>query len=202
MGHYDSRFFHGILSDADRLESLRHLIQSYLSTMDRLEITTWLAHGSLLGWYWNEQVLPWDTDLDVQVWASSLPMLAAQHNMSTFPYAADGDSPDREYLLDVNPNYVLRSCGNWMNMIDARWIDKATGLFVDITSLAPPTYNLGVDRLVDKCGHHRYRSTQIEPFIATSFEGVPALVPHDYSTILADEYEPRALTNTHFAMYV
>jgi hypothetical protein len=32
------------------------LIQSYLVTMEDIGVETWLVHGTLLGWYWNQKV--------------------------------------------------------------------------------------------------------------------------------------------------
>ena len=34
-------------------------------------------HGTLLGWYWNRKVMPWDSDLDVMVSEKSLHFLAS-----------------------------------------------------------------------------------------------------------------------------
>jgi hypothetical protein len=53
--HYDGRFGAKALSDEERPVHLRALIQTYLSTMHDIGIETWLAHGTLLGWYWNRK---------------------------------------------------------------------------------------------------------------------------------------------------
>jgi hypothetical protein len=49
------------------------------------------------------------------------------------------DLPDAEggraYMLEINPNYVVKSEQDTMNKIDARWIDMSSGLFIDITSV-------------------------------------------------------------------
>lgn len=49
------------------------------------------------------------------------------------------DLPDvngsRHYLLEINPNYVVRSTQDRLNVIDGRWIDKSSGLFIDITAV-------------------------------------------------------------------
>ena len=31
-------------------------MRAYLTTFDQLGIDTWLAHGSLLGWWWGKKV--------------------------------------------------------------------------------------------------------------------------------------------------
>lgn len=58
LHHYDSRFFHGVVADEERQSSLLALIRAYLLLFDKLNLQTWLAHGSLLGWYWNGAILP------------------------------------------------------------------------------------------------------------------------------------------------
>lgn len=65
--------------------------------------------------------------------------LAAYHNMSTFHYKTPGEKGGREYLLEVNPNYVNREQTDSLNKIDARWIDMNSGMFIDITTVR---YNL------------------------------------------------------------
>ena len=43
----------------------------------------------------------------------------------------------KKYLLEVNPHYTDTSTSDKHNVIDARWIDTATGLFIDITTVHP-----------------------------------------------------------------
>lgn len=56
--HYDSRFGLSALSYDDKRSRLSALIRAFLLTMDDIGIETWLMHGSLLGWYWNQKILP------------------------------------------------------------------------------------------------------------------------------------------------
>ena len=57
--HYDSRFFHYIVSDEEQNLSLRAMIRAYLLFASKAQFESWLAHGTLLGWWWNEKILPW-----------------------------------------------------------------------------------------------------------------------------------------------
>lgn len=68
LHHYDIRYFQKIVTDEERQDTLRHLIRAYLLTFEYLGIETWIAHGTLLAWYWNAKILPWDWDLDTQVY--------------------------------------------------------------------------------------------------------------------------------------
>lgn len=78
--------------------------------------------------------MPWDSDLDVQVSESALYFLAEHYNMTQHEFRLD-DGTTRRFLLEINPNFVLRTKADVDNVIDARWIDMSSGLFIDITSV-------------------------------------------------------------------
>lgn len=44
-------------------------------------------------------------------------------------------SPGRNYLLEINPHYSIGGTEDKSNVIDARWIDTETGLFIDISTI-------------------------------------------------------------------
>ena len=56
LGHYDTRFFRGQVSYEDKKETQVHMIRAYLDTFREHGVETWLAHGTLLGWWWNGNV--------------------------------------------------------------------------------------------------------------------------------------------------
>lgn len=56
MGHYDTRFFHGVVSYDERTDTLTHMIRAYLGFFRENNLETWIAHGTLLGWWWNGKV--------------------------------------------------------------------------------------------------------------------------------------------------
>src|ERR1700722_319452 len=47
---------------------------------DEKQIPSWIAHGTLLGWWWGGSFLPWDSDIDVQMNANFLYVLARFNN--------------------------------------------------------------------------------------------------------------------------
>lgn len=142
--------------------------------------------------------MPWDWDLDVQVSAPTLRWLGDNLNMTMHNYtglSASGMEVHREFLFDVNPNYVDRVRGDGSNIIDARFIDIRNGLFIDITGLSET--NPSTQPGVWSCkNYHRYRTRDLYPLRETEFEGVPALVPYSFDKILTEEYSARALTRT------
>lgn len=56
-------------------------------------------------------------------------------------------------MLEINPGYVNGSPDDWLNVIDARWIDTETGIFIDITTARPKSGEKGVVQIKDQ---HQY----------------------------------------------
>ena len=162
--------------------------------------------------------MPWDADIDVQVSESAIEFLAAYYNMTVHTFtdanATDGEEEqlvkeETKYLLEVNPYYKNSSTEDYMNVIDARWIDTTTGLYIDITVLRV-NRTVGTHKprrpsrsppqpmsLYCKDNHH-YLATQIFPLRASTFEGVPAKVPYAYQELLEEEYGENSLIDTIF----
>ncbi|KAK7186664.1 hypothetical protein PSPO01_07198 [Paraphaeosphaeria sporulosa] len=219
-GHYDGRFADRTLPPDSRNEHLRALLRTYLATMHALGAETWLMHGSLLGWWWNRRIMPWDSDIDVQVTEPALKLLATHHNMSVHVFqdvewlggvdmggrdvgvgrrSRDEDVDvivgNREYLLEINPHWKNTSYADKYNVIDGRWIDMKTGLYIDITSVRWNQSSPVPGTLYCKDRHH-YLSRQIFPLRTSEFEGVPAKIPYAYQELLAEEYGTESLVQT------
>ncbi|GMF73741.1 unnamed protein product [Aspergillus oryzae] len=111
------------LSEEETLPHLSQLIRTYLSTMDDLGAETWIMHGTLLAWWWNQK--------------PTIHFLDEYYNMTEHHFDIPGVEGGRTYLLEINPNYVFRSIEDKKNVIDARWIDTSSGLFIDITAVRP-----------------------------------------------------------------
>lgn len=58
LGHYDVRYFHGMVPEEELAESLHHMVIAYLDFSRLNKLETWIAHGTLLGWWWNGEVYP------------------------------------------------------------------------------------------------------------------------------------------------
>ncbi|QIW98360.1 hypothetical protein AMS68_003878 [Peltaster fructicola] len=198
--HYDGRFTDGRLPYEHHRSSLILLAQTCLTTLNEIGVETWIMHGSLVGWYWNRRILPWDSDIDLQISERSIEHLAQYYNMSTHHFRIGDSSLRRNYLLEINPNFRNSSITDRENMIDARWIDTDTGLFLDLTTLRHNTSAAaeGTDgAMACKDGHH-YRYDDIYPLRETTFEGVPAKVPFAYTDVITEEYRIGALSNKFF----
>lgn len=198
-GHCDARSGKGVLSQNDRRRHLAALVRAYLSTTEEIGAETWLMHGALLGWYWNDKIMPWDADVDVQITERSMQHLADYYNMTVHRYSSPGSNVGRDYLLEINPNWANPSSTDVDNKIDGRWLDMETGLYVDITTLRHDERDEGLVMCKDG---HRYRHRDIFPLRKAKFEGVPAKVPFAYANVLTEEYGASSLSDTTYKSYV
>nr|XP_001398851.2 Zn(II)2Cys6 transcription factor [Aspergillus niger CBS 513.88] len=202
--HYDGRFADEPLSEEETVPHLSELIRTYLSTMADLGAETWIMHGTLLAWWWNQKIFPWDNDLDVQISEPTIHFLADYYNMTEHHFEISGVDGGRTYLLEINPNYVVRSTDDKLNVIDARWIDTSSGLFIDITAVRKDDERREKDRepgaLMCKDGH-RFDETEIFPLRNSYFEDVPVKIPFEYVRLLKKEYGSKSMTASVFQGY-
>ncbi|CAI7627982.1 unnamed protein product [Penicillium pancosmium] len=195
--HYDGRFADKQLPEEKVIPYLSALIQTYLSTMESIGAETWIMHGTLLAWWWNQKIFPWDNDLDVQISEPTIHFLADYYNMTEHHFEIpDGEAEGRKYLLEINQHYAVKDYRDRLNVIDARWIDMSSGLFIDITAVRKDeTKESGWLMCKD---HHTYQQDQIWPLRESYFEDVPAKIPYAYVELLKEEYGAKSLTNGDF----
>ncbi|KAM0090021.1 mannosyltransferase [Aspergillus fumigatus] len=197
---WERRFAEEPLPEEDTIPHLAALIQTYLSTMADLGAETWIMHGTLLAWWWNQKIFPWDNDLDVQVTEPTIHFLAEYYNMTEHHFELPGVDGGRNYLLEINPQYVVRTTEDAANVIDARWIDTSSGLFIDITAVRKDDELRKKGQqgaLMCKDGH-RFDETDIFPLRNSYFEDFPVKVPYKYTDLLVEEYGSKALTTVDF----
>ncbi|KAI1963454.1 mannosyltransferase [Ophidiomyces ophidiicola] len=198
--HYDGRFASHPIHDSQRIPHLTTMVKSYLSTMADIGAETWIMHGTLLGWWWNQKIMPWDTDIDVQVSETTMHFLAKYYNMTEHHFNVPGTSSGRTFLLEINPNYINRTPDDILNVIDARWIDTSSGLFIDITSVRKD-YDYrkrGASGALMCKDNHRYNEQDIFPLRDSFFEEIPVKIPYAYTNLLEEEYGVACLTQTVF----
>jgi hypothetical protein len=95
----------------------------------------------------------------------SMTYLASFYNMTVFHYKTPRIPEGRDYMLEINPHYVNREQSDKMNVIDARWIDTSSGLFIDMTTARYNyTHPAGEGMLSCKDGHE-YRVRPSLPLI-------------------------------------
>lgn len=181
--HYDWRFFREFIDFEHHIAAIHNMQRAWSRFADSMGIAYWIAHGSLLGWYWNGMMLPWDSDNDIQMPIMELDRLAREFN-GTLVVDAGNEGSKGKYLIDVSPWYVQRTKGNGRNRIDARFIDITTGLYIDITGLARTNRRPQVN-----CKDwHYYRPEDLLPIRRISYEGLPSYAPKNVTGILKSEY--------------
>ncbi|OAX77794.1 hypothetical protein ACJ72_07903 [Emergomyces africanus] len=197
LGHYDTRYFKGVVSYEERTDTLVHMTRAYLNFFRENGLETWIAHGTLLGWWWNGKMLPWDWDIDTQVNTATLLRMADNFNRTICHYTSTDNQTTRSYMLDVNPHARQRERGQGQNIIDARWIDMRNGLYIDITGVSE--LNPETQPGILQCKNfHKYNATDLYPMRESEYEGVPAKIPYKYNEILIAEYGHSALIVTDF----
>lgn len=198
--HYDGRFARKEVGKEERITHLTALMQTFLSTMSDIGAETWIMHGTLLGWWWNQKILPWDSDIDVQVTEETIAFLAKYYNMTEYHFSLPEISAGRNYLLEVNPHYTIRGIEDKLNVIDARWIDTDTGLFIDVSTVRK-NYSAraeGIQGALMCKDRHHYLEKDIFPLRDSFFEGIHVKIPFEYAWLLEEEYGKKALTLTKF----
>jgi hypothetical protein len=199
--HYDGRFADKEVDENIRLPHLKALIRTFLSTMSDIGAETWIMHGTLLGWWWNERIFPWDSDLDVQVTEETIAFLARYYNMTEYRYKMSHDDDEgRSYLLEINPHYVIRGVEDKLNVIDARWIDTETGLFIDISTVRVDEQARaeGKEGALMCKDRHNYLEKDLFPLRDGYFEGIHVKIPFDYEYLLEEEYGAKSMSSTEF----
>lgn len=218
--HYDWRFFGGVkLFSFEQNAALHRMTRAWLSFCRKQGITTWMAHGSLLSWYWNGFAFPWDNDIDVQVPVMDLHKLGMHYNQSLV--VEDANDGFGRYFLDCGSSITVRNHANGLNNIDARFIDIDSGLYIDITGLAvssdkaPDRYKGILPDFVDENKHanvainnelqvyncrnkHFLSLKELSPLIKSYVEGEVAYIPKRYSDILMAEYHQKGLMQKFF----
>lgn len=216
--HYDWRFFNGIHYNLyEQTLSLHHMVRVFLSFCRKVGINTWVAHGSLLLWYWDGMAFPWDNDIDVQMPIYDLHKLSLHFNQTLI--VEDANDGYGRYFLDCGTFIALRDKGNGNNNIDARFIDVDTGLYIDITGLAvskeatPDRYKGGLRKEWNKdtpafetnseleiynCRNKHFSLlSELSPLRKTMVEGEVAYVPRKFTEILKTEYSKGLQSKKH-----
>lgn len=198
--HYDARFYAGRVAPRAKSAALLALLSAFGAVAAAAGTGPILMHGALIGWAWNRKLLPWDADIDLCLLIDDL--RALDRGRETLDY-------DRErFLFDVNPHSADPTTRNRhpretleKNKIDARFIDRSNGLYLDITALrhCEPVDGEPPD-VTTKCPH-RYRLRDLLPVRQDRLEGVAVQVPNAVEAVLVQEYGERVLTRRVYRGY-
>ena len=122
--HLDFRYGKINLSKNNIQSQLKILLKETVDIFNKVNIPCIIMHGSLIGWYFNKKMLPWDDDIDIVILDEHREKLKTLHGYQ-----------NNNILIEVNPviDTIKRDPNN---IIEARIICKNTGVFIDITNLS------------------------------------------------------------------
>ena len=89
------------------------------------------------------------------------------------------------------------------NVIDARFIDIKSGMYMDITALTDQSirYPLESEKVLSCKSPHWYRFEDIFPLKATVLMDVPVWRPNNPIPVLAQEYSLNSMTNRKYSSF-
>ena len=122
--HLDIRYGKHNLSKNNIHAQLKMLLAETVDIFNKIDIPCIIMHGSLIGWYFGEKMLPWDDDIDIVILDEHREKLKTLHGYQ-----------NNKILIEVNPviDTIQRDPSN---IIEARIICKNTGVFIDVTNLS------------------------------------------------------------------
>lgn len=234
--HYDLNFFNGFISESklnyfdhvpDKQKMILHqMLHTWLNFAFNAGFISYPAHGSLLAWYWNSMVFPWDADVDVILPIEDLSNLCMNYNNSLIIQSpTDGFN---KYFLDCSSSLTVRQHGNGANNIDGRFIDVDTGMYIDLTGLAVSGdpgmneetikhygltedvaasdvdyYKLHDEHDIFNCRNfHFYSYDELSPMKISMMEHATAFTPSNIKRSLQSEYNDEALTKIMFEHHI
>lgn len=180
--HIDMYYSSDKTTTPDEIQSeLRFLMSEFTTQCSACKPV--IMYGTLIGWYVNKRMLPWDNDIDVVV---------LEDYVETFVRTFDGMQTDH-WIIQVNPNYKNKDTRDKNNKIDARMISKRNGVFIDVTFLWRDSRN---DQFLFAKDGNRYKVSDILPLRETKFEdNEPVYVPNRVKSVLIQKY-PKVDTET------
>ncbi|GMM28756.1 hypothetical protein DAMA08_014720 [Martiniozyma asiatica (nom. inval.)] len=237
--HFDLKFFNGFISESkinyhDNLDYkvkmiLHHMLHTWLQFSFNAGVISFPAHGSLLSWYWDGMIFPWDNDIDVILPIQDLNDLCMNFNNSLIIQSStDGFS---KFFLDCSKSITVRENGNGNNNIDARFIDVDSGMYIDLTGLTvtgqdgmsdSQREHLGLKKIegddsekrnklfelhdnadIYNCRNkHFYPHDELSPMRFTLMEHGPAFVPSNIEEALTSEYSAKSLVTINYNYHI
>ena len=169
LPHYDKRYFTRKYSHKEIQDKLRIMFCVLMRFLDQYNVKCWLAYGTLLGYYRDKDIIPWDDDIDVSLMFDDLFKLPKKQII------------DNTYIWEVNP-YVKPFKLDTRNTVSARLICMKTGIFIDIFA----NYIHG-DKITDSA-KLTWNVKDVFPLVPTNFLECATYIPNNIKQVLIDYY--------------
>jgi hypothetical protein len=155
---------------AKRIEILYRLLNQLIDLMNNAE---WcLYYGSLVGLQTRGELLPWDPDIDI---------IINKDHISKLPAKFETD----DYTFNI------RTPGNDEDVI-GRFIDKRTGIFIDITYYNVVGTSVLVKKMPTKADPNQYTTINYDKFYPITYSsfknGIVVPIPKDANYCLEQRY--------------
>lgn len=173
--HLDIRY--GVLKKKNIRSDLIDTLVFFTKYCKEKKIKPIIMHGSLIGLHFNNDILPWDDDIDIILTGNCI------NNLQNYE--------DSKFLIEVNPYSKDRSKDDKNNIIDARIINKTSGVFIDITFFYE-SYSNGKLELTAK-DKHVYDYDDIFPLKKSVFCDCDVYIPSNVKKCLIQEYGKNVL---------
>ena len=161
----------------------KYLLKMLVTLCNEKDIKLIVMHGSLIGWYFNKKMLPWDDDIDLCIVGDSIEKF---NDLNGYDH--------EKFIIEVNPNSINRNPNDKNNVIDARIISKKSGIFIDITFLKnTPNF----PAFINCKSPHYYKINDILPLREDQFEDCKICIPNNYGNCLLQEYGNRVFNHTY-----
>ncbi|EGW35805.1 uncharacterized protein SPAPADRAFT_147474 [Spathaspora passalidarum NRRL Y-27907] len=218
--HYDWRFINGKWRDRYRHSIiLERLLRNWFKFCQKYGIISWINYGSLLGWYRNGAIYPFDLDIDIQMSIYHMTILGKKFNQTLV--VEDLREGTGKYLIDVGTFIHNRYITKNANHIDARFLDVDSGLYIDLTALAISKESSKIDpkffkdicddpaegpvldndddkEIYNDRNNWMYKFSHLSPLRLTMFEGIPCYVPKQIVKRMKFQYPCGTLNNFEF----
>lgn len=215
---YDWRFFNGATKYLKRgwtkpelvyreKVSMHRLIRNWQRFCQLKGLVNWIAHNTLLSWSWDGLLFPFNEGIHFQMPIKEVLRLTKQYNQTLV--IEDITEGYGKYLIDCSPYLHVR---NQDDLVDIRFIDVDTGMYISITGVAaigpetgtdsvPESVPIEAEKVEDQLSElpltkvyrtktgHFLSHDQITPLTGSQLEGVPIYTPHLPQSILNQLYD-------------
>ncbi|KAI0462041.1 hypothetical protein LJB42_004646 [Komagataella kurtzmanii] len=204
--HLHFPFFSGMVLPREIHSSVHHMNKAFFLFARQHGYVVWFFYGNLIGWYYNGNNHPWDSDIDAIMPMAEMARMSHHHNNTLIienPHDGYGT-----YLLTISPWFTKKTRGG--NHIDGRFVDVKRGTYIDLSAISamqgiyPDWVRDGVKEnpknlaLADKNGNW-YLTRDILPLRRTIFEGSRSYTVKDIEDTLLRNYGDKVLINTELA---
>jgi hypothetical protein len=173
--HLDIRYGKENLSLIEIQNSLNYLLIEFMKHCKEIKIKPILMYGGLLGYYFNNKLLPWDDDIDLILLENDINKLK--------PKIFD------KFIIEVN-SFAYKNIQDANNKINARIISTDNGVFIDITYFY---YN--EDMLICQDGN-QFNIEDILPIKIGRLNNIDIYIPNNIENCLIQKYSEKCLEIT------